>query len=98
MTVQVPPLTDRDRMRRPLIPPSQELHLQGHGFGDPGALVLAASLKLLPNNISAICLPFQGVSKAHLISGASLSESFSGASHTLRASYTPCIPKASYPL
>eukprot|EP00966_Prymnesium_polylepis_P170511 3941679-Prymnesium_polylepis.1 len=57
---QVPPLTDRDRMRRPVIPPAEELHLQGHGGGMPGALVVAALIPLLPRGVTAVCMPFQG--------------------------------------
>ena len=56
----VPPLTERDLMRRPMIPPTEELHLQGHGCGAPGALVIAALLPRLPKHLSAVCMPFQG--------------------------------------
>lgn len=45
--VQVPALTDRDRLRRPEIPPSEELYLQGHGSGTPGKFIVAALLSLL---------------------------------------------------
>ena len=54
----VPPLTERDRRRRPIIEPSHELHLQGGGCGEPGALALAALLPKLPR-LLAIVLPYQ---------------------------------------
>ena len=54
----VPPLTERDRARRPAIDPKEELHLQGQGCGAPGAHVVAALLAGLPRLV-AIVMPFQ---------------------------------------
>ena len=57
----VPPLSERDSRRRPAIAAAEELHLNGHGCGSPGAFAVAA---LLPNlhrktPLSAVVMPFQ---------------------------------------
>jgi len=70
---RVPPLTERDRQRRPVIEPTEELHLQGHGCGAPGAQAITSLLPRLlcggapPSpvdvprklKLSAIVMPFQ---------------------------------------
>ena len=50
--------TIRDRRRRPQYGPGEELHLQGHGFGSPGAHVVAALLPAF-RGLRAIVLPYQ---------------------------------------
>ena len=57
----VPPLSERDAMRRPAIDPAEELHLNGCGCGSPGAHALAALLPRLPQRreLKALVLPFQ---------------------------------------
>ena len=54
----VPPLSERDKLRRPIIDPSEELHLQGCGCGPSGAYVIAALLPRLPP-LKAVVLPYQ---------------------------------------
>ena len=54
----VPPLTDRDRRRRPIIDPEVELHLQGTGCGAPGAHAISKLLPVLPQ-LAAIVMPYQ---------------------------------------
>ncbi len=53
-----PPLTERDRRRRPEVDPTRELHLQGHGCGAPGAHAVSALLPRLPR-LDAIVMPYQ---------------------------------------
>lgn len=57
----VPPLSERDRRRRPIVDPREELHLQGCGCGPPGAHALAALLPALAARyrLRAIVLPYQ---------------------------------------
>lgn len=54
----VPPLSERDRARRPQIDPAAELYLQGCGCGAPGGHAVAALLPRLPP-LRAIVMPFQ---------------------------------------
>ena len=55
---EVPPRVGRQLTRRPAFGPAEELNLQGHGCGAPGAYALAALLPRLPP-LKALCLPYQ---------------------------------------
>ena len=55
----VPPLSERDRLRRPTIDPSNELHMQGCGCGSAGAFAVASLLPRLPRSLRAIVMPYQ---------------------------------------
>ena len=59
----VPPLTERDRARRPSIDANEELHLQGCGCGAAGACAVAALLPTLvaarKRPLRAVVMPFQ---------------------------------------
>ena len=59
----VPPLSERDKLRRPQVDPATELHLQGCGCGAPGAYAVAAMLPQLVGKLRqplrAVVMPYQ---------------------------------------